>query len=327
MVRVARMKPCMNTDAGDGRRPGQRGWRRRRRGVRPIAALKLAAAVALPGAGLSLDALADGPRWLREALIRRRAQVVHLGGDDVLCRVLGRYKLLLAAGDLGFASHVMLDGYWEMWATELMLRQVRSGMRVIDIGANYGYYTLLLADLVGAAGACFAIEPNPVAAAKLRASVALNGFDGWTSVLQTALGLEAEGHALFHVPPREPKNARIVGRPSEAGDDPVVGVAVTSLDALADRLGRVDFIKIDAEGSETGILAGAEGLIAAHRPELLVEFNTGRGEPAALLERLGWFYPAPCSLELDGSLRPVTPERLLRERRGEDWLLSFGTKR
>ena len=137
---------------------------------------------------LALRQFASMDRFTLEALCRAQAQPLYLGDNSALCRVLSRYKLLLDTRDRGFAAHVLLDGYWEMWLTIFMCRHIQPGMVVIDVGANFGYYTVLMADLVGPEGHTFAIEPNPVVAALLRQSVTLNGFRSRTSIVEAAAG-------------------------------------------------------------------------------------------------------------------------------------------
>ena len=112
--------------------------------------------------------LATQPRQRLEAAIRRRVQTAYLGEGVVLARILGRQKIFLRSADRGFACHLMLDGFWEIWLTQYLAGCVRPGMTVIDVGANYGYYTLLLADAVGEAGHVIAVEPNPDAVAEFR---------------------------------------------------------------------------------------------------------------------------------------------------------------
>src|SRR5882757_2100776 len=131
--------------------------------------------------------LATWPRPTLEAAIRRRVQTAYLGDGLVLARILGRHKIFLRSTDRGFACHVMLDGFWEMWLTQFLARQVKSGMRVIDVGANFGYFTLLLGDAVGASGRVIAVEPNPETASLLRESVVLNGHAGRTRIVDKAL--------------------------------------------------------------------------------------------------------------------------------------------
>ena len=114
-------------------------------------------------------------RAQNEAAIRGLCRNAYLGDHTSLCRVLGRYKMFVDTRDIGIASHLLLDGFWEMWVTEEMLRHVRQGMTVLDIGANLGYFSLLLADLTGPRGRVIAFEPNPLMSSLARRSIEVNG--------------------------------------------------------------------------------------------------------------------------------------------------------
>jgi hypothetical protein len=108
--------------------------------------------------------------------------------DAVLCRVLGRYKMLLDPADRGFAPHLMLDGFWEWWATTFLARNIRPGQRVAEAGACYGYFSLLMADLVGPQGRLTVFEPNPDAAALLQRNLEMNGLAGRVRLMRAAVG-------------------------------------------------------------------------------------------------------------------------------------------
>jgi len=53
------------------------------------------------------------------------------------------------------------DGFWESWVTVAVARHLQAGMCCVDVGANYGYYTLLMASFVGPEGRIIACEPIP----------------------------------------------------------------------------------------------------------------------------------------------------------------------
>src|SRR5690348_3038064 len=137
---------------------------------------------------LDIDEFAYRSKRALEALCRARAQPVHLGGNEGLCRILGRYKLFVDTRDQGFCANLLLDGYWEMGLTMHIARTVRPDMTAIDVGANFGYYTMLFAALVGPRGHVYAIEPAPATAGLLRRSVQLNGFQVNTTVVEAAAG-------------------------------------------------------------------------------------------------------------------------------------------
>src|SRR3954469_2268331 len=197
---------------------------------------------AAPPQILSLEDIAALPREAVEAASRALASPVYLGGGVGLCRMLTRYKLHVATDDTGFGANLLLDGYWESWLTRFIARTVRRGGTVVDVGANCGYYSLLMADLVGPEGRLHAVEPNPAMADLLARSLSLNGFAGRTELCRAALGARDGGTAPLFVPDIEPKNAAV------CADAPVAGghareVPVRSRDALIWPEARIGFIK------------------------------------------------------------------------------------
>ena len=258
-----------------------------------------------------------------EQAVRQSAQSAYLGKGVVLARVLTRYKMFVHTDDVGFACHVMMDGFWESWISLFFARMIKPGMRVIDVGANYGYYTLLFADIVTAAGTVVAVEPNPRAVELLQRSIDLNGFAAQTRVVEAALGACEGGMGQLLVPVGEPKNAHLTDEPGGSGA--LYTVSTTTLDQVAEGLDRVDFIKIDAEGGEEAILSGMEAIIRRDRPALVLEFNARRcRDPAGLIAGLLKTYGEMNVIGYDGYARPVDAEVLLAERVGEDWMLYFG---
>jgi FkbM family methyltransferase len=182
----------------------------------------------------------------------------------------------------------MLDGYWEMWVTEAIAQLVHPGMVVADIGANLGYFTLLLADLVGPEGRVHAFEPNPRMTERLARSLDVNGFLARTAIHNVALGAADGEKMVFVVPPSEPKNAYLRPCPDEtAGDGDGDIVETRRLDSRGD-WAAIDFAKIDVEGAEELVWAGAAGLLEAERLRtVILEFTPGRyGDAGAFLDRI-----------------------------------------
>jgi FkbM family methyltransferase len=267
--------------------------------------------------------LANADRGTVERAIRDRVQTLYLGNGVMLARVLGRHKMFLHTSDRGFACHVAMDGFWESWITQFFARTLKPGMVAVDVGANYGYYTLLFGEAVTRSGRVVAIEPNPRAASLLRESVMLNGMATRTSVHELAAGAPGVTESRLFVPSGEPKNAQLVEHDHYSGGD-VVAVAVTTLDALTADFARVDLVKIDAEGAEIGIIAGMQEVIRRHRPNLVLEFNAARYENAhGFLEGLLALYGQVCVVGFDGRAVPVQPQTVLTTQVGEDWILYF----
>jgi FkbM family methyltransferase len=258
-----------------------------------------------------------------EVTMRRLSQVAYLGDGVVLARVFGALKMFLRTSDVGFAGHVMLDGFWEWWLTSFIAGWVRPGMTVVDVGANFGYYTILMAELVGPDGRVLAIEPAPQTVALLRKTVELNGYSRRTQIIASALAAEP-GTGLLWVPDSEPKNANLVGE-RDIPHGVTVDVPVTSLDEITKDGPRIDFVKIDAEGGEVGVVAGMANLIARDRPAIILEYNPKRYEdPKTFLEVLSDVYGNPVQLGYDAKLHPVDMSAILDRGNLEDRLLVFG---
>lgn len=273
---------------------------------------------------LNLAEIAGWNRFELEAVCRAQAQSAYLGDHVGLCRILARYKFYVDTRDSGFGSNILLDGFWEMWLTQFMARFVKPGMVVADVGANYGYFSVLLADLVGPAGHLYAVEPNPAAAASLRRSLALNGFYHNTTVVEAAAGAADGGELRLLVPPEEPKNALLIG-PDEvfpASVGTVHSVPCRSLDSITAGHDRLDFMKIDAEGAEEQIYRGMAGLLDKHRPAIVLEFNAARyADARGFLELIQQTYPALRYIDYSGLALSVTADQVVTEKFGEDWLL------
>lgn len=143
-----------------------------------------------------------------------------------------------------------------------MRRLVRTGSQVLDIGANIGFYTLLLADLVGPKGRVHAFEPDAInfkhlaVAARLRNNITLVA----KAVSDRSHELLIYTSPILNVDHRTYKVAHY----SEA--IPIDGVSID--DYVGDRF-RVDFIKMDIQGYELYALKGMEKTVSAN-PQLVI---------------------------------------------------------
>jgi FkbM family methyltransferase len=177
-------------------------------------------------------------------------------------------------------------GSYDDEVIDLLVPHVEPGSLVFDVGASFGFYTIplgLAAQRVGAR--VVAVEPVGRNCDVLRRNVALNGLDGVVSVLPWALGA-VPAQVTLHVETGGAGNAAIVTGldPAEVARHDRAGntggtetVEVRRLDDLelpVDlRHRRCSLVKIDAEGFEMDILAGATSFLAAHRPALFAEFS------------------------------------------------------
>jgi FkbM family methyltransferase len=261
------------------------------------------------------------PRDELEEACRDLVSPVYIGDKVALCRILGRYKIYADSDDITICAHLLLEGYWETWLTQFMARFVKPGWTVADVGANYGYYSLLLADLVGPAGRMVALEPNPAAAELLRRSLFLNGFAARSRICELAGGAADGGTATLLVPRRMTGGASIADvMPWDLPEITRCEVPVATLDTLLAQESRIDFLKIDVEGSEERIVAGMERIFARCRPPMVLEFNPARyADARAFLRHLLSLYGPLQEIGFDGAPVAVDPERVLAE--PTEWLL------
>ena len=125
------------------------------------------------------------------------------------------------------------------------------------------------------------------------------------------------------VPPREPKNAFVIASDGTQHEG-AVEVAATTLDELARPLGSVDFIKIDADGSEEAIVAGMRETLRVHRPALVLEYNPARCKnPGDVIGTLLDVYGRARVIGFDAELEEISRSVLCDQSHVEDWLLYF----
>lgn len=160
-------------------------------------------------------------------------------------------------------------------------RLIRAGDRVLDIGANIGYYTVLLSQLAGETGRIIAVEPDPANFVLLERNLALNHCRNVTTH-QLALSDHASTATLYHC---EFNTGMHRLYPSVCCVEDGIGVTSVPGDELVQD--GLDFIKIDIEGYELPALKGLRGTLHAHHARLavLTEFS-----PLALLE--AGYHPA-----------------------------------
>jgi FkbM family methyltransferase len=190
---------------------------------------------------------------------------------------------------------------WNPEEYEAFRKVVKTGATALDIGANLGAYTVLLAQWVGSGGRVHAFEPAPGARAGLVRHVDLNGFGDRVVVHAEALSA-GSGRGRFRAVGIQGDNRLISG-----GAEDGIEVGTISIDdfCLAHDL-RPGFVKVDVEGAELGVLAGA-GQTLASRPVLLVEVGDATAQPVA--ERLAALGYEPYEVRRDGARRGLDGAR------------------
>jgi FkbM family methyltransferase len=174
-------------------------------------------------------------------------------------------------------------------ASEILFcqRKIRKNMTVIDIGANVGYYTVNLANLVGQKGKVFAFEPDPINFSILEKNVHVNNFKNIILVNKSVSNKLSPTTLFKH--PSNPGGHSII-KPENVGEK--ITVNTTTLDEyFKNFVGKIDLIKIDVEGSEFNVIDGGLNFFKKFKPKYLITEFTLNGPESLypdILHNLGY---------------------------------------
>lgn len=199
-----------------------------------------------------------------------------------ICNTLSSYKICASKTDLGYTKHAKNDGYWESWITYWMTENVKPGTLVADIGANHGYYSLLLATM----GCNVDVyEPQPDLCELISHSGEISNLSDKLNIKNMAVS-DSVGSAKFIIPKGHGMNATIKNdaytpySPEKEYDE--YEVSTISLDSISET--NYSFIKIDAEGGEEAIWNGMQSFIKNNPSTvILLEWNYNRYNNPELL--------------------------------------------
>jgi FkbM family methyltransferase len=177
---------------------------------------------------------------------------------------------IVAPDSLDLITPYVLREQQDFFEDELpFVRHVlQPGQNVIDIGANYGVYTLPMAQKVGASGHVWAFEPSASTAQFLAQGIAANGFAHVTLEQKAVSSASGSAQLALHV--HSELRSIVHGAVPPDGSEKV---SLVTLDDCMDRFGwqDIDLIKIDAEGEEVNIVKGGHRFFANLAP--LVQYE------------------------------------------------------
>ena len=183
----------------------------------------------------------------------------------------------------GSSIHGCWLGHYELEKQGLVAQLVKPGMKVFDIGANAGFYTLACSRLAGATGHVWAFEPFAENAFNVLQHLRLNAISNVTLV-QAAVA-DRSGVAGFEI-----AQSNSMGMLSSQAKGYLV--PTISLDQLLhdQTLPMPDLIKMDVEGAEAAVLEGARALLQRRSAVLLIALHGDAPMRAcqALLEEAGY---------------------------------------
>lgn len=180
----------------------------------------------------------------------------------------GSYYIYLDIGE----SDTMLSraiGFFERHKFNLIQRLLRPGDVFLDIGGNKGDFSLFAASLVNDDVRVFCFEPLPDNAKWIHQSIKRNDYKN-IEVVEACVS-DGNSEVTLHIGRSSGGSSIMGGSP----DSPTMTCPAVTMDAfIQDRmLSRVDLVKIDVEGAELRVLAGANDTIDRFRPIMLIDLH------------------------------------------------------
>ena len=154
---------------------------------------------------------------------------------------------------------------------ELILRLVKPGDTILDVGANFGFYGLSLAGALGPRTTVHAFEPHPLTYQRLCRHIALNAL---TNVHPHSIGSsDADDLLELRFEPQNTGAAYLTPPITSTVSRQLVNVTTLDQFAQEQKLKRLDFIKVDIEGHEYRFLKGGRATLARFLPAMMMEVS------------------------------------------------------
>ena len=202
------------------------------------------------------------------------------------------------------SEHKLIAGDAELDVQLPLPRLVAPGMCAYNVGANYGFFTLALARLVGPSGRVIAFEPNPPVVARLRENVAINHL---TNVKVEPVAVSDVAGTLRFALAGDFESHLIAGEPA-AGE--VITVDSTTIDAyVASGSPPPDVIIMDVEDAEGLALRGARATLHQHQPAMIIEIHSSSSgaDVMAELAQVGYVLAELPAFKRVGSPSEIRP--------------------
>ncbi|HSL43539.1 MAG TPA: FkbM family methyltransferase [Anaerolineales bacterium] len=205
-------------------------------------------------------------------------------GDRWLTNYDGDLKILCGLGSF-IEWNIFFRGYHDQGFSSALKRLVKKGMIILDVGANVGGYTILMAKYTGENGKVIAFEPNPEVYDRLRQNVLANDFQNRVVLHPIALS-KTSGWSTLYIPKESCSNRGISSLYKYAdmlADKLEVAVSTVDDEAKRGSFQRVDLIKIDTEGNDGLVIEGAKDVINRDRPIIIFEADHQAHQKAGLI--------------------------------------------
>ncbi|MDO8265286.1 MAG: FkbM family methyltransferase [Candidatus Parcubacteria bacterium] len=192
-------------------------------------------------------------RFLRKFKPKKDIKI-HLRGQIMFVRTIDRIAALY------LRKFFLLENF----ETKIFGSFIKTGMTIVDIGANLGYYSLIAAELTGNEGKILAFEPEPENFSLLLKNIEANGYKN-IKAFNLAVS-DRSGKTNLFVCEESTGSHKIY----DSGENrKSIAVSSVSIDDFLGKTSKIDIIKIDVEGAEPYVFQGMKGVIEAN-PKLII---------------------------------------------------------
>jgi FkbM family methyltransferase len=197
--------------------------------------------------------------------LQRRRNSIYIGQEVALTHLFDDTPIYVNCNDFGPPANFINGGYYEEDNLDILLSFVRDDTVFLDVGANLGFFSLLIGRRVHPVGQVHAVEPNPALMKLLRASVYLNGlgsFDGSAGLIvshRIAAG-DRDAHAVFAAPDQHLGGATEIDERS-GYEGQTFSSEIRRLDDILGPDFACDLVKIDVEGHELDAMRGMREIL------------------------------------------------------------------
>ena len=193
-------------------------------------------------------------------------RAVYIGNNRLLVSPSWGGKLIVSSEDRSLMPELAISGTYELPLTKYIIKQIKPDNIVVDIGANLGYFTILLAYMVGTGGKVIAYEADNDSIYLIQENVSINYLSDRVTIINKAVYSE-NTTINFFVAEKYKGNSSIHKHDDDYfkiyGNDRIVErkIEAIRLDDSIGKFNKIDFVKIDIEGGEYHAFLGMKDLI------------------------------------------------------------------
>lgn len=226
----------------------------------------------------------------------------------------GEFEMILDKDRPGLEKDLYLQGVREEETVELFKDELNEGMKVVDVGANIGYYSLLASQQVGESGKVIAIEPVEETFRRLEKNISLNDLTN-IRILNKAVGEKKTTGKILN------KKARNLNRITFENFSNSTKTKIISLDSVFNQR-KVDVVRMDVQGFEYFVLKGMEEIISNNEIKIFIEIHPSKMESCYDVElkefwdllskhnfKIKYLISHPLKVDFSSFLKPNHPDR------------------